>query len=107
MHRVSELRPETRLALLLLEEVALRGGSAKLRFLKTYRYLVFWLGRDYACYFIERLREGGYIDVEGEKVRLRVQVSPSLSYSRLVRLAEETVKELYVTGSRLPRSRHE
>ncbi len=96
MSRVSELRPEAKLALLLLEELALRGGTVKLRFLKTYRYLVFWLGRNRAEYFLRRLVEGGYIEWKGKYVRLKVRKTPSLTYGKLLKLIDETIRELYL-----------
>jgi len=100
MQRLYELKPEARLALLLLEELALRGGSSRLKYLKTYRYIAFWLGPDYAEYMLKRLVEGNYIERVGDKVRLKVRVAPSITYSRLVKLVDETVKTLYLERTR-------
>ncbi|WP_243675058.1 hypothetical protein [Vulcanisaeta distributa] len=38
------MSPEARLALLLLEELELRNGRAKLKYLKVYRMMTYWLG---------------------------------------------------------------
>ena len=68
MARPEDLR---RLALLMLEELAARGGSLRVKYWKTYRLARFWVG-DLADYVVRRLVEGGYLEVrDGRAVLLR------------------------------------
>ncbi|MCY0890942.1 MAG: hypothetical protein OWQ51_08235 [Pyrobaculum arsenaticum] len=75
-----------RLALLMLEELALRrGGRAKLKYWKTYRMAVFWLGKEVAENIVKRLVDGGYIRVEGGYVVLTRRFAHSKSLSAVLR----------------------
>ena len=84
-----------RLAMLLLRELAYRGGRAKLRYLKTYRAILEWGGEDYASYILNRLKEGSLVKVEGDYVALTGRVQPG----NPIKLAEETRVLLIREGS--------
>ncbi len=84
-----------RLAMLLLRELAYRGGRAKLRYLKTYRAILEWGGEDYALYILNRLKEGSLVKVEGDYVALTGRVQPG----NPIKLAEEARALLIREGS--------
>jgi len=84
-----------RLAMLLLRELAYRGGRAKLRYLKTYRAILEWGGEDYASYILNRLKEGSLVKVEGDYVALTGRVQPG----NPIKLAEEARVLLIREGS--------
>ena len=89
--------PRVRLAMFLLEELALRGGCSKLRFLKTWRMMVFWLGPDYARHIVQRLVEGKYIEYRMGKICLAREFPCRRSLTALLREAEEFMKQLFAT----------
>ena len=66
-----------RLAMLILREVAYRGGRAKLKYLKVYRTIIEWGGEDYAVYILNRLKDGSLIKIEDKYVVLTTKVQPS------------------------------
>ncbi|MDT7902807.1 MAG: hypothetical protein RQ838_01930 [Caldivirga sp.] len=84
-----------RLAMLLLRELAYRGGRAKLRYLKTYRAILEWGSEDYASYILNRLKEGSLVKVEGDYVALTGRVQPG----NPIKLAEEARALLIREGS--------
>lgn len=89
-----------RLATLILEELAVRSRPVKLRFLKTYRLISFWLSPEIAQYIISKLREGGYINVDDKgRASLRVSMKVSKNLKRIIEEAEKLVKEAYLRGS--------
>ena len=81
------------LALLMLEELAIRNGSVKARYWKTYRLARFWLG-DLADYVVRRLVEGGFIAVSGGVVRLAKPVKTGKTLNRVIKEAHSVVLEL-------------
>ncbi len=85
-----------RLATLILRELAYRGGKCKLRYLKVYRTIEEWGGEEYASYIISRLREGGFIRVEGDYVVLAAQ---GIRPERPERLMAEARRELMAMGN--------
>jgi len=75
-----------KLALLMLEELALRrGGRVKPRYWKTYRMAEFWLGRETVHRVLERLVEGGYVKIDGEYVVLLKRFTPQKSLRAVLR----------------------
>lgn len=82
-----------KLAMLLLRELAYRGGRAKLRYLKTYRAIVEWGGVEYANYIINRLRDGSLIRIEGNYVVLNTKVQPGTPL-----MLEREVRDLLIKG---------
>ncbi len=66
-----------RLAMLILRELAYRGGRAKLKYLKVYRTIIEWGGEDYAVYILNRLKDGSLIKIEDKYVVLTTKVQPS------------------------------
>ena len=86
-----------RAALLMLEELALRrDGKAKLKYWKTYRMAVFWLGRGVADGIVAKLAEGGYIKVEGRYVVLMRRFTHGRSLNSILKEAYN----LFATGTR-------
>jgi hypothetical protein len=75
-----------KLALLMLEELALRrGGRVKSKYWKTYRMAEFWLGRETARRVLERLAEGGYVKIDGAYVVLTRRFTPQKSLRAVLR----------------------
>jgi hypothetical protein len=75
-----------KLALLMLEELALRrNGRVKPNYWKTYRLAEFWLGRETARRVLERLIEGGYVKIDGEYVVLLRRFTPHKSLRAVLR----------------------
>ncbi|WP_048062809.1 hypothetical protein [Caldivirga maquilingensis] len=77
-----------RLAMLLLRELAYRGGKARLKYLKVYRTILEWGGGDYAAYILNRLKDGSLIKIDGNYIILTATIQPS-SPTRLEREARE------------------
>ncbi|WP_291766347.1 hypothetical protein [Caldivirga sp. UBA161] len=77
-----------RLAMLLLRELAYKGGKAKLRYLKVYRTILEWGGGNYAAYILSRLKDGSLIRIEGNYIVLTTNIQPS-NPTRLEREARE------------------
>ncbi|MGC9226101.1 hypothetical protein [Caldivirga sp.] len=63
--------------MLILRELAYRGGRAKLKYLKVYRTIIEWGGEDYAVYILNRLKDGSLIKIEDKYVVLTTKVQPS------------------------------
>jgi hypothetical protein len=77
-----------KLALLMLEELALRrGGRVKPKYWKTYRMAEFWLGRETAQRVLDRLVEGGYVRIDGAYVVLAKRFTPQKSLRAVLREA--------------------
>lgn len=95
MSSVDERRILSEIALLLLEELALRGGSAKLKYIRTYKAVEFWAGEPAARLIIERLKEGGFIRIEGERIVLSKQIKPSRGLRGVDKRALALAKALY------------
>ena len=57
---------DAKIALLILEELALRNGKVRRKYLKTYRMLTYWKGVDYTERIISKLIEGNYLKIEGK-----------------------------------------
>ena len=75
-----------KLALLMLEELALRrGGRVKFKYWKTYRMAEFWLGREVARKVLDRLTEGGYVRIDGAYVVLARRFTPQKSLRAVLR----------------------
>lgn len=62
--------------MLLLRELAYRGGRAKLRYLKVYRTIEYWAGVEYARYIVERLSSGGLVKIDGDYLVLSTRAQP-------------------------------
>ncbi|WP_167827618.1 hypothetical protein [Pyrobaculum islandicum] len=78
----------SKLALLMLEELALRKeGKIKLKYWKTYRMSVFWLGKDVTQRVVDRLVEGGYIKPDGEYIVLLKRFTPQKSLRAILKEA--------------------
>ncbi|HII47186.1 hypothetical protein [Pyrobaculum aerophilum] len=77
-----------RLALLMLEELALRkNGKIKDKYWKTYRMVVFWLGKEVADGIVRKLIEGGFIKIEGKYIVLVKRFSHGKSLNAILREA--------------------
>ena len=74
--------------MLLLRELAYKGGKAKLRYLRVYRTILEWGGEDYAMYILNRLKDGSLIKIEGNYIILATMVQPS-NPTKLEREARE------------------
>ncbi len=74
--------------MLLLRELAYKGGKAKLRYLRVYRTILEWGGEDYAIYILNRLKDGSLIKIEGNYIILATMVQPS-NPTKLEREARE------------------
>ncbi|MGC9152304.1 MAG: hypothetical protein ACP5GY_01045 [Vulcanisaeta sp.] len=96
------MSPEARLALLLLEELELRGGSARLRYLKVYRMIVYWLGYDYAKKIIDRLVSTNYIVISNDRAQLLRRFKVDKSQAKIYKEAKELVISIYSTMHRPP-----
>ncbi|WP_243669705.1 hypothetical protein [Vulcanisaeta sp. JCM 16161] len=96
------MSPEARLALLLLEELELRNGRARLRYLKVYRMMSYWLGAGYARAILNRLVSSGYIAINGDRVELLRRFKTSKSPSQVYREARDVVINAYLSMQRPP-----
>lgn len=84
---------DARIAALILEELALRNGRCKLKYLKTYRAVRFWMGAGKADYIIERLALGGYLEVAGEYVVLKRDIRTRRSLQEVVSSVKELIQQ--------------
>lgn len=73
------------IALLMLEELALRGGKIKPKYWKTYRLANFWLGREVAKNIVNKLVEGGYIKFQEGHVVLTKVFKPQKTLGSVLR----------------------
>ncbi|WP_148678334.1 hypothetical protein [Vulcanisaeta distributa] len=96
------MSPEARLALLLLEELELRNGRARLRYLKVYRMMAYWLGPGYARALLDRLVSSGYIAIKGDRVELLRRFKTSKSQQQVYREARDVVISTYLSIQRPP-----
>ncbi len=94
--------PEARLALLLLEELELKNGRARLRYLKVYRMMTYWLGPGYARALLDRLVSSGYIVIKGDRVELLRRFKTSKSQQQVYREARDAVISTYLSMQRPP-----
>ncbi len=90
---MSRLSTDARLALLLLEELALRRGRAKLRYVKTYRQIAFWLGPERARYIVDRLASGGYLSLEGGYAVLLRHIAPRRTLREILKEVKRLIAE--------------
>jgi len=100
--RSTSMSTEARLALLLLEELELKGGKAKLKYLKVYRLISYWLGDEYARRIMGRLASSGYISVKDGVVELLRRFKTDKNLSRTYRETRELVINTYLTMQRPP-----
>jgi hypothetical protein len=91
---------EARLALLLLEEVELRGGKVRLRFLKVYRLVAYWLGKNYAGNLISKLVASGYLSIKDDSVELLRRFKANRTIMQVYREARELVISTYLAMQR-------
>ena len=96
------MSPEARLALLLLEELELRNGRARLRYLKVYRMMDYWLGSGFAKSILDKLVSSGYVTVRGDRVELLRRFKASKSWSQVYKEAREVVINTYLSMQRPP-----
>ncbi|WP_243666253.1 DUF126 domain-containing protein [Vulcanisaeta sp. JCM 16159] len=94
--------PEARLALLLLEELELRNGKAKLKYLKVYRMMTYWLGPSYAKAILDRLVSSGYIVIKGDRAELIRRFKTNKNHSQIYRGAREIIINAYLSTQRPP-----
>ncbi|WP_048056834.1 hypothetical protein [Vulcanisaeta moutnovskia] len=92
--------PEARLALLLLEELELRNGKAKLRYLKVYRMMMYWLGREYVKAILNKLVSTGYISIKDNEVELLRRFKTDKSQVRVYREARDIIINTYLLMQR-------
>ena len=96
------MSPEARLALLLLEELELRNGRARLRYLKVYRMMTYWLGPNYARSILDRLVSSGYITINGDRVELLRRFRTGKSWAQVYREARDAIINAYSSTQRPP-----
>lgn len=96
------MSPEARLALLLLEELELRGGRARLRYLKVYRLINYWLGYEYAGKIIDKLVSTGYMVIKGDRAELLHRFKTSKDLGQVYREAREITINTYLLIHRPP-----
>jgi len=93
---------DARIALLLLEELELRDGEGRLRYLKVYRICTYWLGEEYSRRILDRLIHGGYVKINGDRVillkRFRVNRSLSSVYREAKMLVVNEYRSRYAVG---------
>ncbi len=82
--------------MLLLEELSIRSGCVKPRFLKVLRMVTFWLGEEYARHIIDRLVAGGYVKKSEGRLCLAKEYPRRRSLSSLLREAEQFIKQLFL-----------
>ncbi|MCG2863845.1 MAG: hypothetical protein L7H10_01200 [Vulcanisaeta sp.] len=99
---MSAMSNEARLALLLLEELELRGGRARLKYLKVYRLISYWLGKKYAEDIINKLVSSGYISIRDDVVELLRRFKVNKSLTRTYREARDLVISIYLAMQRPP-----
>lgn len=75
---------DIKIALSILEELCLRGGKCKLKYLKTYRIVCYWLGFEYAKYIIKKLQEGNYVRLNNEVLELTKKFSINKSLNKII-----------------------
>ncbi|MGC8606511.1 MAG: hypothetical protein ACP5GZ_04185 [Vulcanisaeta sp.] len=92
--------PEARLALLLLEELELRNGKAKLRYLKVYRMMMYWLGREYVKAILNKLVSTGYISIKDDEVELLRRFKTDKNQVRVYREARDIIISTYLLMQR-------
>lgn len=95
MSNVDERKILSELALLMLEELALRGGRIKARHWRTYRAVSFWAGENTASTIIKRLAEGGFLRMEGDYVELAKPIKPPRGLREIERRALALAKSLH------------
>ena len=99
LEKLSE-RELGRLAYYLMAELTLRWRVRR-RYLKTYRYVTYFLGPEVAQYILKKLSDGGYLILEGEYVTCKKPVPVSKSLTELERELHRFLVELCrkVTGT--------
>ncbi len=97
---MSRLSPDAQLALLMLEELAIRGGRARLKYVKTYRQISFWLGPSKARYIVETLVRGNYLALEGDRAVLLKHVTPRRTLGEIRRALRKLIAEQLQEGPR-------
>ncbi len=97
---MSRLSPDAQLALLMLEELAIRGGRARLKYVKTYRQISFWLGPSKARYIVETLARGSYLALEGDRVVLLRHVAPKHTLTEIQKMLRRLIAEQLQEGPR-------
>jgi hypothetical protein len=80
-----------KLALLLIKEASSRETPVKLRYCKVYRTIKHWLGKEYADYILDRLKSGGIIKIEGERIEVLKPVQSTESIDSLARSARSII----------------
>ncbi len=69
-----------------------------MRFLKTWRMMVFWLGPDYAGHILRRLLEGGYVESRMGKICLVKEFPKRRSLTAMLKEAEGFIKQLFTSA---------
>ncbi|MEM0369523.1 MAG: hypothetical protein QXE80_02385 [Pyrobaculum sp.] len=75
----------TSIALLMLEELAIRGGKIKPKYWKTYRLANFWFGSEVTSHILNKLIEGGYIKIQDSYIVLIKAFRPQKSLGSVLR----------------------
>ncbi len=76
---------DVKIALLILEELALRNGRVRKKYLKTYRMLTYWKGSEYSRKILNKLVEGGYLKIDSDYVVLLKTFKVNKSLSNIYR----------------------
>ncbi len=91
---------EVKMALCILEELAAVGGASRLKYLKSYRMISYWIGESYARQIVDKMVRGQYVRVEDDKVVLLRRFSVSKSVSRVLRELKSVIITMYKMRSR-------
>jgi len=90
-------------ALLMLEELATRGGRVRRKYWRTYRIFTFWLGPEFTRDIISKLENAGYVRCERDRVflakELRITKTLSNIEKRALELAWNAFNNLYIPRS--------
>ncbi|MEL9991023.1 MAG: hypothetical protein QXP98_09510 [Thermoproteus sp.] len=83
------------IALYILEELAVRGGKVKAKYLRSYRALRFWAGDKTAEEVLKRLIEANYIKIENNYIVLIRPISTRRSLKQIESMAISVAKSLH------------
>lgn len=82
-------------ALYILEELAIRGGRVKAKYLRSYRALRFWAGDKTAEEILKRLIEANYIKIEDNYIVLIKPISTKKSLKQIEKIVISVAKSLH------------
>ncbi|MEZ0248057.1 MAG: hypothetical protein ABWJ97_02180 [Thermoproteus sp.] len=78
-----------------MEELAIRGGRVKAKYLRSYRALRFWAGDKTAEEILKRLIEANYIKIEDNYIVLIKPISTKKSLKQIEKIVISVAKSLH------------